>query len=172
MNFTELAEKRYSVRKFEPKPVSEEDLKKILHAGHVAPTGCNNQPQRVLVINSPEAIEKLKECTKCHFDTQTALLVGYKKDEVWVRPYDGANCGWTDAAIVTTHMMLQAEELGVGSCLVMHFDPVKMRTAFEVPEDIEMVVLLVLGYPAADAEANPRHSQFRPEEEVIFYNQF
>ena len=64
MDFLKLAEERYSVRSFTEKAVTQEDLEKILKAGHVAPTACNIQPQRILVINSEEAIAKLKTCTK------------------------------------------------------------------------------------------------------------
>lgn len=88
------------------------------------------------------------------------------------RPYDGAQCGIVDASIVTTHMMLQAWELGVGSTWVMHFNPFKMSEAFAIPENIEPVALLVMGYPAPDAVPNERHTAYRPTEETVFYNKF
>ena len=68
MDFLELAAKRYSVRKFKEEKVRREDLDKILKAGMLAPTAHNDQPQRILVINSDEALEKLKKCTACHFN--------------------------------------------------------------------------------------------------------
>lgn len=116
MDFTKLAESRYSVRKFQDKPVSKEDLEKILHAGHVAPTGCNNQPQRIYVVQSEEALAKVRECTRCHFNSKTVLLVCYKKNESWIRPFDKETSGWVDATIVADHMVLQAWDIGVGSC--------------------------------------------------------
>ncbi len=172
MSFLDLAAKRYSVRKFADQPVKKEDLDKILQAGHLAPTGCNNQPQRVLVLNTPEAINKLKSCTKCHFNAPAALLVCYNKEECWTRKYDGKNCGVSDACIVATHMMLCAADLGVGSTWVMHFDPAAMRQTFNIPTHIEPVALLVLGYPATDAAPAEMHSQFRPMEETVVYGQF
>ena len=60
MSFIKLAEDRYSVRSFSSKPVEKEKLELILKAGQKAPTACNFQPQRILVIESSEAIEKLK----------------------------------------------------------------------------------------------------------------
>ena len=90
MDFLKLAADRYSVRKFTNTHLEQEIIDKILKAGHLAPTGCNYQPQRILVINNDEAIEKLKKCTKCHFDAPTAILACYNKDESWVRKYDGA----------------------------------------------------------------------------------
>lgn len=147
MTFTELAESRYSVRSFTTEHLPDEIIKKILGAGHIAPTGCNNQPQRILVLNSDESIEKLKKCTKCHFDAPTAMLVCYNKDECWYRPYDNESCGPMDASIVTTHMMLEAIELGLSTTWVMHFKPVAMREEFNIPDNIEPIALLVMGYP-------------------------
>ncbi len=172
MEFVNLAAERYSVRKFKKEHLSEEVLNKILKAGHLAPTGCNNQPQRILVINTDESAEKLKICTKCHFDAPTALLVCYNKEEAWIRKYDGKTCGVADACIVSTHMMLAAFEMGVGSTWVMHFDPVAMREQYKIPENIEPVALLVMGYPAEDAKPMSLHSEFRNIDELIVYDEF
>lgn len=172
MDFLKLASERYSVRKFQNKHLEQEVIDKILKAGHVAPTGCNYQPQRILVINTNEAIEKLQNCTKCHFGAPTAMLVCYNKDETWKRPYDGALSAPVDACIVTTHMMLMAHSLGIGSTWVMHFDPFKMREAFNIPENIEPMALLVMGYPADDAKPLHLHDQFRPMDEVVYYDSF
>ena len=79
MDFLNLAAQRYSVRKFTDKPVGQEALGQILKAGYLAPTACNLQPQRILVINQQESLEKLRRCTPCHFDAPAALLVCYKK---------------------------------------------------------------------------------------------
>ena len=172
MDFLNLASERYSVRKFSDKIVKNEVINKILEAGHIAPTGCNYQPQRILVLNDEKSLEKLKDCTRCHFDAPCAMLVCYNKDECWTRPYDGKQSGVVDASIVATHMMLQAWELGVGSTWVMHFNPFKMRETFGIPENIDPVALLVLGYPATDAIPNERHITYRAMEEVVSFNEF
>lgn len=171
-DFLNLVRQRYSVRKFENTPVSQEDLDKILLAGQLAPTGCNNQPFRVLVIQSEEALEKLRACTRCHFDAPTVLLVCAQEEECWKRPYDGARSGEIDASIVTTHMMLEAASLGVGSCWVMHFRPDPLREAFAIPPEMTPVALLPMGYPAADAQPSPQHQATRPLEELVYYNHF
>lgn len=172
MEYSELIKKRYSVRKFTDEPIKKEAIDRILDAAHLAPTGCNFQPQRILVINTPEAIEKLQGCTRAHFGANTAMLVCYNRDECWTRKYDNEVSGMVDASIVATHMMLAAENEGVGSTWVMHFNPFAMREAFNIPENIIPVALLVLGYPAPDAEPHPYHSQFRPQEETVRYNSF
>jgi len=172
MNFLELAKKRYSVRKFKPEHLTQKEIDSILEAAHIAPTGCNNQPQRILILNNDETISKLKNCTKCHFDAPTAILICYNKNETWTRPYDGATCAPVDASIVTTHMMLQATDMGIGSTWVMHFDPEAMKKTFNIPENIIPHALLVMGYPAEDAQPSPMHTSFRPMDEVVFYDSF
>lgn len=172
MEFEKLIKERYSVRNFLPQHLKKEDIDKILAAGHLAPTGCNFQPQRILVLNTDESLEKLKNCTKCHFDAPCAMLVCYNKTESWVRKYDGALSASVDAAIVTTHMMLAAHNIGVGTCWVMHFDPEAIKKAYNIPDDFEPVALLVMGYPAPDSEPHTFHSTFRPMEETVSYETF
>lgn len=68
MNFFDLAAARYSVRSFADKPVEQKVIDKLLQAALLAPTACNRQPQRILVINGGEGIQKLRKCTECHFN--------------------------------------------------------------------------------------------------------
>ena len=172
MEYSKLIEKRFSVRSFTDEPVKKEAIDKILEAAHLAPTACNYQPQRILVINSPEAIEKLRNCTRAHFGTNCAFLICYNNDECWTRKYDGEKSGVVDASIVATHMMLAAENEGVGSTWVMHFNPAKVCVEFNLPENIVPVALLVMGYPSPDCVPHEFHSQFRDMEETVFYNKF
>lgn len=165
-DFLTFAQSRYSVRKFKPEPVRQQDIDLILRAGQIAPTGCNYQPYHVYVLQSEEALAKMRRCTKCHFDAPLGMLVCSDTSRSWKRKYDGADAGWVDASIVTTHMMLQAHELGVGSCWVMYFIPEAVKTEFELPDHFVPVALLVMGYPAEDVAPNPLHDQTRPMEEL------
>ena len=171
-DFLQLAQERYSVRKFQPRPLERDALDKILLAGRAAPTACNLQPQRILVLQSGEAMEKLRKCTECHFGAPTALLVCYDKTECWKRKYDGKSSGEIDASIAATHMMLEAASLGVGCTWVMYFIPEAVREEFQIPQHIEPVALLVLGYPAEDARPYPGHTQFRPLEDLVAEDHF
>lgn len=166
-DFLALASERYSVRSYTDEPVREEDLHRILQAGFLAPTACNLQPQRVFVLQSKDALEKLRRCTRCHFHCHTALLVCQDRTACWVRKYDGKPSGDIDDAIVTTHMMLEAASLGVGCCWVMHFNPAAVREEFALPDNLEPVAILTMGYPAEDAAPYPGHSAFRPMEGLI-----
>ncbi len=172
MDFEKLIDERYSVCNFKPEHLEQTVIDKILEAGHKAPTGCNYQPQRILVLNTDESIEKLKECTKCHFNAPTAMLVCHNRDESWKRVYDGALSSPVDAVIVTTYMMLAAQNEGVGTCWVMYFDPEKMRETFSIPENVEPVALLVMGYPSDDAKPLDLHFKSRPIDETVIYDSF
>ena len=172
MDFEKVISERYSVRKFESNHIEQELIDKILHAGHIAPTVCNFHPQRILVLNNDETILKLKNCTKCHFDAPCAMLVCYNSDETWTRPYDGALSAPVDASIVATHMMLEATNLGLGSCWVMHFDPAAIKAEFNIPENIIPHALLVMGYPHQSAAPLDMHLKVRPLDETVFYDSF
>lgn len=172
MDFFKFASERYSVRKFQNKHLEQEVIDKILACGHIAPTGCNYQPQRILVLNTDESIEKLKKCTKCHFDAPCAMLVCYNSDESWIRKYDGTLSAPVDASIVATHILLMAHSLGVGSCWVMHFDPDAMRREFNIPDNLTPHALLVMGYPSDDAKPLDMHFKTRPIEETVVYDKF
>ena len=173
MKFMNLVHDRYSVRKFSDKPVEKEKLELVLQAGRLAPTAGNLQPQRILVIESGEAMEALKKCTPCHFGAPMALLVCYDKTASAKRHYDNYNTGEADASIIATHMLLQIADLGLGSTWVAHFDPAAVREEFALPEHFVPVALLPLGYPAEDAAPNQQmHFQRKTLEETVFYNHF
>ena len=167
MAFIDLAHARYSVRKFSSAPVEPEKVEKILEAGIIAPTAKNAQPVRIWVIESDEALEKVRACTSCHFDAPVVFAVGGKRDDAWIRPSDGKSYVDVDASIVATHMMLEIHDLGLGSTWVGWFDAPALAAAFPEMEPYEMVALLPVGYPADDAEPTPRHEQYKPYDELV-----
>ncbi|MBR4864300.1 MAG: nitroreductase family protein [Oscillospiraceae bacterium] len=170
MTFLELAKKRFSVRSFADKTVEQEKLDMILEAGHVAPTACNFQPQRIYVVQSAEVREKLAAVCRFTFGAPVILVVCYDRTRDWKNKLmPGYESGETDAAIVCTHMMLEAEELGLGACWVGYFDAAKIAEALELPENVTVSAMLPLGYPAEDAKPLPLHSQFRDASEIVEY---
>ncbi len=172
MEYVRLIRERYSVRKFSPQPVEESKLAAILEAARVAPTAVNKQPQRILVLRDAADLEKLKACTPYTFDAPLALAVCYRKDEAWVRPYDGDNSGVVDAAIIGTHIMLAVHDQGLGATWVGHFDPAAFRRAFNLPDNVEPVAIFPIGHPAPDAQPSPKHESRRPLDETVVYDRF
>lgn len=172
MSFLELAKERYSVRKFSGQKVEPAVVEQLLEAGRIAPTAANFQPQRILVLDSEENLQKLKDCTKYHFDAPLALLVCYDKTVSWKRSHDNHDEGEIDASIVTTHLMLQAASLGLGSTWVGYFDPEAIRSSFSLPENMIPVALLPIGYPAQDCAPSSNHTKRLPLDKTVFYNSF
>jgi nitroreductase len=168
MTFQELSADRYSVRKFKSLPVETDKLAKILEAGRIAPTAHNSQPQRVKVITEPAGLALVDKCTPCRYGAPVVLLVCYDKSICWKRPFDGALSGEVDASIVTTLLMYTAQELGLGSVWVMHFDPARAVEHFALPSNIVPVAMLPLGYPAEDAKPSDSHLRREALENMLF----
>ena len=173
MTFLELArDKRYSVRKFKAQPVEKEKLDLILEAGRVAPSACNYQPQRILVIENEEAYAKIRQCTSCHFEAPVVLMICYDKTTVWKNKTNGTIGGDVDASIVTTQMMLQAAELGLGTTWVGAFNHQKARELIGIPDYLVPVALLPIGYAEDGVEPHPWHFKRFEMEHTVFYNSF
>ncbi len=171
-DFLNLAKARYSTRKYQDRPVEQEKLAAILEAGRVAPTACNNQPQRVLVIKEAEGLTKLAQATT-FFHAPLAIVVCANHTETWKRDYDQKDVADIDATIVTDHMILQATALGLQSVWICRFDPIKLREQFHIPENIEPVNILAIGYEAGEGKRADRHdTQRKPLDATVVYESF
>lgn len=116
-DFLELARARWSVRSFSSRQVEPDKLDLILKAGQIAPTAVNYQPQKIYVLQSPEALGKIRAVTRSTYNAPTVLLVCYDTRLSWKSPFvEGYDCGEMDASIVCTHMMLEAWDIGIDSC--------------------------------------------------------
>lgn len=149
MKFSELAAQRYSVRRFDSRPVEQDVLDQILETGRLAPTAKNLQPQRIYVVRSEALLAKLRTITTMTFDAPQVLIICADPSEAWVNPFNGRSSAEMDASIVAAHMMLQMQELGIGSTWVCWFDTEKVKQALALPESVEPYCLLPFGYPSA-----------------------
>ena len=167
-SFLELAKNRYSVRKFKDTPVEQEKIDKIIEAGWVSPTACNNQPEKIYVIKSPEKIKALSAVCPCIFDAPLVFAIGYDLlRSAKGRLYEGYQFGETDAAIVCTHMMFEATELGLGTCWVGWFNNKEVKTVLGLPENIFVQALLPTGYAADGVKPAHLHNEMRPLSEIV-----
>lgn len=87
MDFLNLIENRYSCRNFLKKEIEKEKINKILDCGRIAPTACNMQPQRILVLNKKDSLEKLSSAANI-YNAPLALVICGDKNNVWIRPFD------------------------------------------------------------------------------------
>lgn len=168
MDFLELSKNRYSVLHYENKPIPDEQIKKIVEAGISAPTACNFQPQKIKLINSDSDKEKLNRVVPSKYYVPAAFLVCYDKSKCWTRKFDGKTSGEIDASIVTTHMMMEATSLGLGSIWAMYWNPETMKAAFEIPDQYEPVALLIVGYADKGIEPHKEHFMRKGIQEVLF----
>lgn len=167
MDFLELAQSRFSVLEYDTRPVEKDKICKILDAALAAPTACNNQPQRIVVISDDEGRERLNRVVPSKYYVPAAFLICYDKDECWHRPMDGKSSGEIDASIAATHMMLEATDLGLGSIWVMSWEADRMRSEFVLSEDIVPVALLIVGYKSDKAAPKAGHLKSKTADEII-----
>ena len=167
MDFLQLAQERFSVLEYDRRPVEQSKIDRIIEAGLAAPTACNFQPQRVLVIDSDEKRQKLNRVVPSKYYVPAAFLICYHREECWTRQMDGKRSGDIAASIVATHMMLEATELGLGSIWVMYWDPEKMRSEFGLDEKLEPVALLIVGYKSEMARPRKGHITSKSKEDIL-----
>jgi nitroreductase len=172
MDFLELAKERCTTRGFTSEQISKEDLSRILSAGRVAPTACNRQPQRIIVVQNPDNILKIQKAYQT-FGSQCVLIVCQDKRNSLIRPFDGKCSGDLDIGIICDHMMLAAREINIGSVMVGLFDPQIIRREFDIPEYIEPTALLILGYPSDGFLSSERHKTLRkPIEDTVMFETY
>jgi nitroreductase len=150
MEFNDLIRKRESIRNYDPdKPVPKDTLERILDAGRLAPSACNYQPWKFLVIRSPEMLARVRACyhREWYKAAPQILVVVGQKDIAWTRNYDGYNSIETDLAIALTHIILAAENEGVGTCWIEAYDPAMLRNALGLDKNEVVYGITPLGYP-------------------------
>jgi len=149
MEYTNLIRTRESIRNYDPnRPIPKEIMEKILDAGRLAPSARNNQPWKFLVISSTAKLEKVRACYRRDWlkDAPHILVVLGLRDEAWKRDYDGYNSVETDVAIAMTHIILAAENEGIGTCWIAAYNPVLLREALKLEEDQLLFGITPLGY--------------------------
>jgi len=157
VEFSDLIEKRYSVRAYKPDPVEDDKLQYVLEAARLAPTAANRQPIRLIVIHTAGREQELKRIYGRGWFTQAPLVVCMcgLPNRAWVRG-DGKNFTDVDAAIAMDHLILAAADVGLGTCWVGAFDPSAARQVLGLPEDVEPIAFTPLGYPGDRAGAKKR----------------
>lgn len=172
MDYNEVIRKRCSIRKYKGQKVESFKLAQILEAGRIAPTGCNRQPFKILVCDNEESLTKISKAANI-YGAPLVLLVCINPDEAWVREYDDRNIAETDAAIVTTQMMLAAADQQLGSVWICRFEPDVLRKEFSIPENLIPVNILAIGYADEEPASAVRFDKRRKNmAELVSYNQF
>ena len=168
-NFLELAKTRYSCRKLTDKPIEPEKIDRILQATVAAPTAKNLQPYKIWKVTSAEAKEKIQQVAKFPFVKESAIIfvIGAKKDDAFVRPFDNKNFAEIDATIIATHLMLAVQDEGLGTTWVGYFDAPKLQELIPEMQGYELIAIFPVGYPADDAKPSNRHEERHAISEAV-----
>lgn len=152
MNFLDTCKTRESVRGYKPTYVEDDKLSYILETVRLAPSACNRQPWKFLVLKSADALARAAQCyDRDWFKTAPlAILCCIDHSQEWVRPADGKQHGTIDIAIAAEHICIAAAEQGLGSCWICNFDVDKASGLFDLPDKLEPAVLIPIGYSASE----------------------
>jgi nitroreductase len=163
MNVKEAILTRRSVRKYKSEPVKEDDLKIILEAARQAPSAGNKQPWEFIVIKDKETKTKLAEIARKQMWIADAgvVIVALSKDKRDPSIYER----WVEKDVMTAveHMVLQAWELGYGTCWIGAFTQKETKSLLEIPEAMNVICLLPVGVPDQSPDPRGRH----PVEEIF-----
>lgn len=173
MDFLDLARKRYSVRKFTKQIPEKDKLNKILEAGRIAPSAVNFQPWHFVVITEKEALEDIYKVYHRDWfnNAPMVIVVCGDHDKSWKRA-DGKDFCDVDISIAVDHMTLEAAELGLGTCWVCNFDKQKCIDTLGLPDNIEPIAILPLGYPADEVDLNRHKNKRKKIDEIIHWQKF
>ncbi|MBU2650004.1 MAG: nitroreductase family protein [Bacteroidetes bacterium] len=171
MGFLEIARRRFASRKYLDKPVEEDKLHRILEAGRIAPSAANYQPWEFIILRKQRSI--LYEVYKREWFKTAPVVIVICGDHLhsWRRGDEKDHMD-IDVAIATDHMTLEAADLGLATCWVCNFDKKRCSEILGLPEHIEPVVILPLGYPADHKEPDRHAKERKSLSEIIHMEKY
>ena len=165
MEFAEVVAGRESIRKYDGRKPSEEQLNQILEAGRWAPTAFNKQPQRVYILESDEALAKMDKVHPCRYGASIVLMVC--GDTTAAAGHGSDSTAAVDATIAATHMLLAAHNAGVDSVWAGVHQPKETREVFGLPETIIPICFIDLGFRPEGLKGNKDHGKRNPVEAMV-----
>ena len=155
MDVMEAIKNRRSIRQFTEEPVKKDELERLLEAARWAPSGGNLQRWRFVVVTSPSQRELVKKFAPGIFAIPSAFIVICAEIEPdaneWKKRLYLADC-----SIAAQNIMLAAHEMGIGTCVALSYAKSAIGEILELPENVEPMLVVTLGYPAEDPEPPPR----------------
>lgn len=171
-NFLELAKSRYSARGYSDQEIEPDTLQYILEAAQAAPSAANFQPWHLVVIRDGNIRKEINSVYSRPWFAQAPILLIICGDheKSWKRA-DGKDHCDIDIAIITDHITLAAAEKGIGTCWICNFDALLCRNILQLPDHIEPIVILTIGYPDKNQDLS-RHTKRKNLDEFIHYERF
>lgn len=168
MDVFEAIATRRSIRSYENRPVEKEKLLKVLEAARLSPSATNSQPWSFVVVTDPEVKESLRSSySRDWFVSAPVIVVACALlDEAWVR-HDGEEYWKVDVTIAMQDLILAAWEEALGTCWIGAFSEEEAKRALGIPENVRVVAMTPLGYPAEEKGPVSDRKQL---EEIVHYN--
>ena len=181
MTFHELISFRQSVRKYQDKPVESGKIEKLIEAVHIAPSACNSQPWKLIIVDEPVLKNKVANATFSKaisfnkFAVQAPVIAVLVIEKAKLIAQIGGSIKnqeypFYDIGIAATHFCLQATELGLGTCMIGWFDEKKIQQLLNIPEKRKIGLVITLGYPPSDYKL--RQKIRKPVEEICRFNTY
>lgn len=150
--FYNVVASRYSCRAYTPQPVSREMLLAVLDSARLAPSACNKQPWKFIVADTQETRDIVVNAYSRDWvkDVQTFVIACGDHSQAWHRA-DGKDHTDVDVAIAVEHICLAATALGLATCWICNFDAKALAAAFSLPENLEPIAIIPIGYALPDA---------------------
>lgn len=157
-----IARSRCAVRNFTSQPVGDEVLHYILEVARLAPSAVNYQPWKFYVVREPQLLSRLHEVYHREWfrTAPCCIVVCGNHNESWHRGSDGKDHCDIDVAIATEHLALAAAEQGLATCWVCNFNVEACVQLLQLPQGVEPMVLLPIGYPAPDSAHEKNRKSF------------
>lgn len=148
--FNKIVSDRYSCRSYSQEPVTREQILAVLECARLAPSACNKQPWKYVVIDESQLLEQVYAAYDRPWikEAPAAIIVMGNRSEAWHRKHDGYDATDIDVAITTEHICLAATSMGLGTCWVCNFNPETVCSALNIPDEWEPLVIIPIGKPA------------------------
>jgi nitroreductase len=179
MELMNIVSQRRSVRKFLDKPVDHHKLLKCIEAARLAPSADNTQPWRFIVLEDPDMKREFCTCVtggvyrRTRFIQKAPLIIVLvAKINVLVhrigKIISRTNIQLIDMGIAGEHLVLQAQELGIGTCWINLFNVKKAEKFLGLRGNYRVVSLIAAGYPAEGATKDRKKL---PTERILYFNE-
>ena len=176
MDVIEAIRTRRSVRKYLSQPLDDDVLSRMFDALRFAPSACNYQPWRFIIVCERQRREAIARASHDQMFIAQApvIIVGCGiPDRAYKRMGGYGNSVDVDLAIALDHLTLAAAECGLGTCWIGAFDEKAVKDIVRIPETVKVVALTPLGYPAEPGLLRPiEDNERKPRNEVIAFERF
>lgn len=181
MKFQELINQRQSVRKYMDKTVEKEKIEKLIEAVHIAPSACNSQPWKLIIVDEPELKNKVALATfsktvsfnRFAEEAPVIAVLVIEKAKIIARiggSIKNQEYPMYDIGIAAAHFCLQATELGLGTCMIGWFDEKKIKELLKIPAKRKVGLVITVGYQPEDYKH--RKKIRKPINEICSFNRY